>query len=158
MPTTIEEGAKTVSTPNTRPVPFTHQRRSQRILLTVPLRVSGKHAAGKAFAEFTNTLIVNAHGALINLRERVREGQSLRVRNVSTGEEVECRVMDVNPGPNGVPEIGLEFMEPNPRFWRVSFPPADWTPRSPEAKRFATGPNQGPPPIEVAASKPVPKK
>jgi len=38
-----------------------------------------------------------------------------------------------------LPEIGLEFAKPFPHFWRVAFPPADWSPRSPEAKRFDSG-------------------
>jgi hypothetical protein len=130
-----------MSTPYIRPSMFANQRRNQRILLAVPLRVSGKRANGTAFAEHTNTLIGNAHGALAVLREPVREGQTLAVKNVTTGEELACTVVDVNPGANGVPEIGLEFAKPNPRFWRVSFLPADWSTRSPEAKRFASGPN-----------------
>lgn len=157
MPTTIEEGAKTVSTPNIRPAPFANQRRSQRILLTVPLRVCGIRTNGTPFMEYTNTLIVNAHGALIQLREPVRHGQNLSVRNVKTGEEIDCTVVDVNPGTNGASEIGLEFAEPSPRFWRVSFPPADWSPRNPEAKRFAGSSSQAPP-INVPAPKAVPKK
>jgi hypothetical protein len=31
--------------------------------------------------------------------------------------------------------VGIEFDEPAPRFWRVAFPPEDWSPHSPEAKR-----------------------
>jgi hypothetical protein len=31
-------------------------------------------------------------------------------------------------------EVGIELEKPSPRFWRVSFPPEDWTPRSAEAK------------------------
>jgi hypothetical protein len=30
----------------------------------------------------------------------------------------------------------LEFSKPNPGFWRISFPPDDWTNKSPEAKKF----------------------
>jgi hypothetical protein len=25
-------------------------------------------------------------------------------------------------------EVGLEFSEPVPRFWRITFPPEDWNP------------------------------
>ncbi|HKV63670.1 MAG TPA: hypothetical protein VJO16_17315 [Candidatus Acidoferrum sp.] len=32
-------------------------------------------------------------------------------------------------------EVGIEFVELAPRFWRVAFSPEDWSPRSPEAKR-----------------------
>ncbi len=141
-----------MNTPNLRPSALANQRRSQRILLAVPLRVSGKRVNGAAFVEHVNTLIVNAHGALIPLSAAVREGQPLNLRNMTTGEEVHCTVVDLNPGANGVPEVGVEFVEPNPRFWRVSFPPVDWSTRSPEAKRFSSSPTpaQVPPKLPTA--------
>lgn len=128
-----------MSTQNLRPSASNNQRRSQRVLLSVPLRVTGKRMNQTSFAEHTNTLVVNAHGALIQLREAVHVGQPLNLKNMATGEEEHATVMDVNEGANGVPEVGVEFGKPNPRFWRVSFPPADWSARSPEAKRYASG-------------------
>ena len=142
-----------MSTPNIRPSALANQRRSQRILLAVPLRVSGKRVNGAAFVEHVNTLIVNAHGALIPLKEIVHEGQPLSLRNMTTGEEVHCTVVDLNPGANGATEIGVEFVEPNPRFWRVSFPPADWSTRSPEAKRFSSSPSPAQAPAKIPPSK-----
>ncbi len=53
---------------------------------------------GTAFVEHMNTLIVNAHGALIPLKEPVREGQPLNLRNMTTGEEVHCTVVDLESG------------------------------------------------------------
>ena len=137
-----------MSTPNIRPTQMANQRRSQRILLSVLLRVSGKRANGAPFVEHTKTLIVNAHGTLMQLQEPVRDGQSLSIRNVITGEEALCTVVDLSPGADGLAEIALEFAQPNPRFWRVSFPPTDWSTRSPEAKRFAASP------ISVPAAQP----
>ena len=133
-----------MSTPNIRPTLTANQRRSQRILLSVPVRVSGNRTNGTAFVEHTKTLIVNAHGALLLLQEPVREGQMLKVRNVATGEEAPCRVADKSPGPNGLSEIGVEFANANARFWRVSFPPADWNSRAPEAKRPPSKPAAAP--------------
>ena len=143
-----------MSTPNIRPTLTANQRRSQRILLSVPLLVSGKRVNGTVFVEHTKTLIVSAHGALLQLQETVLQGQPLTLRNVVTGEETVCKVVDLNPGASGLAEIGVEFAQANPRFWRVSFPPADWSPRSPEAKRFASSPVAAPP----AAKEPAAKK
>ena len=123
---------------NNRPSPGANQRRSQRILLSLPIQVSGERANGSAFTESTHTIVVNAHGALIKLREAVIAGQKLRMKNMATNEELICRVVDINQGQNAHREIGLEFNEPCPRFWRVAFPPADWSPRNPEAKRFVS--------------------
>jgi hypothetical protein len=145
-----------MTTPEIRPNQVANQRRSQRILLAVPVRVSGKRANGTAFVEHVKTLIVNAHGALLQLEEPVREGQALSVRNVTTGEETPCKVVDLSPGTNGVAEIGVEFAEPNPRFWRVSFPPTDWSTRNPEAKRFAPSPSAAP--LTLQPRDPIAKK
>ncbi len=134
-----------MSTLNIRPTQVANQRRSQRILLSVPLRVSGKRVNGTLFVEHTKTLIVNAHGALLQLQEPVREGQKLSVRHVTTGEEIPCTVVDLSPGANGVAEVGVQFAQANPHFWRVSFPPVDWSARDPEAKRFAPGSTSAPP-------------
>ncbi len=139
-----------MSTTNLRPIASANQRRSQRVLLAVPLLVSGKRSNDAAFSERTTTLIVNAHGALLLLHEGVMAGQVLTLKNLATTEEIVCTVVDINPGATGTPEIGIEFAHPCARFWRVSFPPTDWSPKSPEAKRLT----QSRTPATVAATTP----
>jgi hypothetical protein len=78
------------------------------------------------------------HGALIQLREPVVIGQELRIKNLATNEEMACSVTDVNAGSAEIPEIGVAFSKPSASFWRVTFPPEDWSPRSPEAKRVSS--------------------
>jgi hypothetical protein len=126
-------GGISLSTP-IRP-PHISQRRSQLILLSVGVVVSGERANGSPFSERTTTLIVNAHGALIRLRQAVLAGQRLRIKNLMTNEERPCVVADINPGQSASPEMGVAFSESCPEFWRVSFPPEDWSPHSPEARR-----------------------
>ena len=125
-----------VVSPNVRPGSMAQQRRSQRVLLSVPVIVSGEHAGGAPFEEHTRTLVVNAHGALILLREHVLVGQVLNVTHRGTGVGIECTVKDINAGQHGKAEVGIEFVQANPGFWKVWFPPADWSRSSPEAKRF----------------------
>jgi hypothetical protein len=125
-----------VITQNAHPGGVAYKRRSHRIVLSVPIIVSGKRANDSPFHERTTTLVVNAHGGLILLREPVIVGQDLSVTHVATGEELVCTVKDINPGQEQMPEIGIGFAQPNAHFWRVSFPPENWSPRSPEAKRF----------------------
>jgi hypothetical protein len=119
-----------------RPNSFVNQRRSQRVLLAVPMEVSGKRADKTSFAEATRTIIVNSHGALMQLKEPVKSGQILTLKNDATGEQINVTAVDVFSGQEGVPEVAIEFCEPCPRFWRVTFPPADWSARSPEAKKY----------------------
>ncbi len=85
-------------------------------------------------SEETYTLIVNAHGALIHLALTVEIGQLLGIKNVQTMEQLVCRVVNLGPDQTGKREVGIEFEQPSPRFWRIAFPPSDWTPRSPDAK------------------------
>jgi len=131
------EGLK-LSTPNIRPGPYARQRRSQRILLSVPILVSGVRANGAIFSERTHTMVVSAHGAMVQLREQVLPGHALSIKNLATNEELNCTVVDINRGSSTVFEVGVEFTEPCPRFLRASFPPSDWNPRSPEAKRVSS--------------------
>jgi hypothetical protein len=118
-----------------RPSNFVNQRRSQRVLLAVRLEVSGKRANKSSFMEETRTIVVNSFGALLSLREPVMGGQILTLKNDATLEHIDCTVVDIFSGQDGVPEVAIEFSEPCPRFWRVTFPPVDWSPRSPDAKK-----------------------
>lgn len=126
-----------MNTSNTRPHAHAQQRRSQRILLAVSVLVSGQHANGAPFSERAKTQVVNAHGAMILLRETVVIGQRIKIKNLATNEETGCTVVDISPGSTEIPEVGVAFTKPAPGFWRVSFPPEDWNPRSPEAKRVS---------------------
>jgi len=123
-----------------RPSNFVNQRRSQRVLLAVRLEVSGKRANKSSFMEETRTIVVNSFGALLSLREPVMGGQILSLKNDATLEHINCTVVDIFSGQDGVPEVAIEFSEPCPRFWRVTFPPVDWSPRSPEAKKYVIEP------------------
>jgi len=110
------------------------------LLLTVHVVVSGKQPTGASFAEETITQVVNAHGALVLLKQMVAIGDRLKLKNVKTGDEIGCTVVDVGEMQERRSGIGIEFDLPAPRFWRISFPPDDWNSKSPEAKRFTNGP------------------
>ena len=115
------------------------RRRSQRVLMQVGVRIRGRDAQGKDFEEITESLAINAHGALVLLTARVTSGSMVHMRHNKTEEEQECHVAFLGPVRSGKAEIGLEFTAPRPTFWRVAFPPEDWTPRSPEARTIPGG-------------------
>ncbi|HKW61413.1 MAG TPA: hypothetical protein VJN89_02610 [Candidatus Acidoferrum sp.] len=123
-----------VFTPHT---PSGARRRSQRVLMQVGIRVRGKDAQGKDFEEGTETLAINAHGALILLSARVISGGVVHMKHNKTQEEQECHVAYLGPVRGGRAEIGVEFTTPSPNFWRVAFPPEDWSPKNPEARSSA---------------------
>jgi hypothetical protein len=115
------------------------RRRSQRVLMQVRVKISGMDSLSKLFDEDTETLAINAHGALILLSARVTSGATVKLQNKRTQEEQECHVVFLGPVRAGKCEIGLEFSSPRPAFWRVAFPPEDWSPRSPEARTISSG-------------------
>src|SRR6266436_6677959 len=111
-----------------------NRRRSQRVLMTIPVRVSGKTDTGLPFGEETHTRAISAHGALILMSTQVYRGQRLTLSNVQTKAALECVVAHIDRRQAEHPQAGVEFTLPNPMFWHVAFPPKDWTPRHPDAK------------------------
>jgi hypothetical protein len=117
-----------------------NRRKSQRVLMAIPVRVSGKTDAGSPFEEETHTRAISAHGALILMSMQVYRGQRLTLSNVQTKAALECVVAHIDRRQGEHPQAGVEFTLPNPMFWHVAFPPKDWTPRHPDAKsRLKTG-------------------
>jgi len=111
-----------------------NRRRSQRVLMKLPVRVSGQGGGPLFFEEDTYTLAISAHGALIVVAAPVYRGQRFTLSNVQTKAALECVVVHVDKAPGEPTRVGVEFMLPNQTFWRVAFPPKDWTPRHPDAK------------------------
>jgi hypothetical protein len=112
------------------------KRRSQRLFLQVRVVVEGKRADKSPFSDETHTIIVNAHGALVEMNIPLEQGQPVTLLNVRTSEKTDCTVKLVTPAEAKKFNTALEFKSPNPGFWRISFPPEDWTSRSPDAKKY----------------------
>jgi hypothetical protein len=111
-----------------------NRRRSQRVYMKVPVRISGQAADGATFEEETHTLSISPHGALLVLAPAVQRGQRFILANLQTKAALECVVAHLERLPGEPTQVGVEFSLPNPAFWRVAFPPKDWTPRHPDAK------------------------
>jgi hypothetical protein len=103
------------------------RRRSQRVMLALPITVSGEGPNG-SFSEDARTVVVNAHGALINLATKVAQQQLLELKSPANAEKQACRVTFVGPTTDGRTQLGIEFIQPAPQFWHIAFPPEDWTP------------------------------
>jgi len=121
-----------VTTPSSNQAPIPNRRRTQRVLLRLPVLVIGRGPDGKHVSENAFTINVSAHGALILMCMRVEAGQKILCRNPDTLEEQFVRVVHLTPAAEGKSEVGVEFLKPAPKFWRISFPPDDWTPKDPE--------------------------
>jgi hypothetical protein len=100
--------------------------------------VYGHVRENEPFQEEAITVIVNAHGALLNIAQPLAEGQKLFLFHRKTGKEIACQVVSVESTKNGETLAGVEFTEPAPDFWNISFPPDDWKPaerKLPETRR-----------------------
>jgi hypothetical protein len=95
----------------------------------------GDTSEGSPFSEETITPVVNAHGALITMATKPILGQKLGIANLSSSEELACHVVHLGTSNNGKTEVAVEFINPAPFFWRISFPPLDWAPVPPRDSR-----------------------
>lgn len=102
------------------------RRRSMRVLLSVPIRITGKTNSNEDFEEQTRTLVVNAHGALISLQAPVAANQQISVENKATNQSRQCRVVHIGTQAAGKIQVGIEFVKPSGSFWQIDFPPDDW--------------------------------
>ena len=102
------------------------RRRSQRLFIQIPVVVSGQVDQSTPFSEEANTVVLNAHGALVQLSTAVQIGQKIMLQNVRTKEQQEVTVVFLAPAEGRKSNVALEFTSPRPDFWHVAFPPEDW--------------------------------
>lgn len=124
------------------------QRRSQRVLIAVPISVVFSRPSQKPVTEKTHTLVVNAHGALLLLSMKLSAGDSITLTNPQT-EQQPARVVYLGPQQSDKQEIGIEFVKPSPLFWRIAFPPSDWTSAHEDAKAPAKRITPPPKPVKT---------
>jgi hypothetical protein len=125
------------------------QRRSQRVLIAVPISVVFSRPSQKPVTEKTYTLVLNAHGALLLLSMKLSAGDSITLTNPQTDEQQPARVVYLGPQQSDKQEIGIEFVKPSPLFWRIAFPPSDWTSAHEDAKAPAKRITPPPKPVKT---------
>ncbi len=118
------------------------RRRTHRLQITMPVIVRGGSGA-HTFQEDTQTVSVNANGCMVRLAAHVTRTQHVSIVNPKTAEELPCKITYIGQRDGNKTEVGLEFSEASPLFWRIAFPPEDWDPA--ERKR-------------PSASRPTPKR
>jgi len=133
-------------TSTARKNPSLKNRRSQRVYVEIPVWVYGQ-LNDEPFHEEALTVIVNAHGGLINLSKSIAVGEKLFLAHKKTGKDMLCHVVHVGPTENGKTQIGIEFTEPAPKFWNIVFPHEDWKPserKLPQARQVPSVPKTQP--------------
>src|SRR5215467_1524775 len=104
-----------------------NRRRSERVMLQIPIMVLTDSVDGERMEEEAQTMIVNAHGGLVKLQMEVLPAQPIVLKHPRSGDEAAARVVRVDNPPGGFTAVSFEFQEPSPHFWPVEFPPEDWT-------------------------------
>ncbi len=102
------------------------RRRSERVVLRIPLQLSAKMPDGKRISIEAHTLVVNAHGGLLDVGMEMLRGQQVILSNSRPERVASGKVVRVEGSEEGRFSVAFEFEFPAPNFWPVSFPPPDW--------------------------------
>jgi len=93
-------------------------RSTPRLALRIPVVVYGFAGKGGAFHEDTETIMVNASGALVILKAKLQVGDMVFVIHKASRAEQEVRVVYVDRYSDNESRIGITFKTPVPDFWK----------------------------------------
>lgn len=132
-----KEGTDWTQAPTSVPaIAIKEQRRSERILLKIPVLVAGVDAEGKRFEERAFTLSISRYGAFVSLNNLPREDSHIIVTNLGTRQSCAFRLCESGSDPSGkVTAWGIECLEHDVNFWQIRFPE---NPPEPSAQRTIT--------------------
>jgi hypothetical protein len=98
-------------------------RRSERILLTLPVLVAGADSSGVEFAEETHTVVLNREGALIALQHSMTPQDTVRIFNLQNDAAANFRVVGrTGPATQEGTEWGVEYLKEGMNIWGIDFP------------------------------------
>lgn len=115
------------------------KRRSQKVKLSIPLRIHGVDGGGRAYECEARTVDLNRHGARIRISRLLAGGETIRVLNVVNHREANFRVAGpvspltkeggvfgvlgpVSEDPAKRRSYGIECLDTTTNFWGITFP------------------------------------
>lgn len=107
-------------------------RRSSRVLVSLPLAVSGQKSDGSQISGAAETILVNRHGAKIRCSVPLEDRMEVRLALLAP---YKWRVGHVVWADSGEKEYGIELGRPE-NFWGIYYPPEDWEAGVPTVKVF----------------------
>jgi len=114
-------------------------RRSSRVLVSLPLAVSGQKSDGSHVSGAAETILVNRHGAKVRSTVPLKQKMEVRVAMLAP---YKWRVGQVVWADTGEKEYGIELYRPE-NFWGIYFPPEDWELGVPAVTMLNTAPPPG---------------
>ncbi len=101
-----------------------HKRRSDRVSLSIPIRIKATDAKGEIFHERTQTQAISRHGAKILLGRSLPSQQEISILNLWTNREAQARVVgQMGISPDGY-YYGVELCDTGFNLWGIDFPPS----------------------------------
>ena len=105
-----------------KPPQYSARRRSERLYLTIPIRVSGTDPRGRDFTEDCVSVDVSRHGSRIRLTHPLTVDDVIRIQNLKNGQVASFRVIGRVGEPN--PDVsyadwGIEGVDPAAVIWGV---------------------------------------
>lgn len=101
---------------------YRERRRTLRVALSLPVIIHGQNEMGEKFCIRAMTYSVNQQGALVALDENVVPGQPLLLVNENTSRSAETRVAHIRRDREGKRLVGVEFVNKDEDFWKMTFP------------------------------------
>lgn len=100
-------------------------RRSNRIQMSIPIRVRGMSTANKFFDEQSSTDWISKHGVMTHLRSLVELDSEIHVTCLKSNVAGNFRVAWINTrAQEGVYSVGLEIVDTEGDLWGIHFPTA----------------------------------
>ena len=96
------------------------RRRSPRILLQIPVLLTVQMQEGSPVQRHALTLVVNAHGGLLETSLKVRPDQKVELFNPRSGKTAACKVLRIEEAYEANYTVAFEFDQANPQFWPVN--------------------------------------
>ncbi|MGD0697252.1 MAG: PilZ domain-containing protein [Terriglobia bacterium] len=102
------------------------RRRSDRLWLTIPLRIEGVNPDGRPFDHEGRAVGLNRHGARVQTSEALERGQAVRLKSPMGGNEAHFRVVErIAPPGELAGEYGVECLEDREDLWGINFPSSE---------------------------------
>jgi hypothetical protein len=107
----------------THTVPARAQRRSERVMLQIPLQLSARLPGGSRIRIEAKTLVVNAHGGLLDVGMEMAPGQRIMLSHNRCPEPVTATILRIEKSDGERFSAAFEFEFPVTSFWPITFPP-----------------------------------
>ena len=106
-------------------IPGEERRRSQRVIIRVPVTLVVTEN-GETVQVSAYTVAVNIHGAMVVCSRSLDADTPIELVNGRTEEKIGSRVTRAPRESSEGFLIPVEFTSPSPNFWQISFPPTNW--------------------------------